>query len=652
MRSNLLSLQQTAKLQDVTSNRLATGLKVSTAIDNPSSYYTSRALDARANDLSALLDSMGQGIQTIKAATDALESGIKFLEQAKATAVKASENSVEIVAKVNDEAELLAAIKNGGAGYIVITSDISLTSAIELKDGQKLVGDNYFAEHSGANRKLSFDFGSEPSMTAITAGSNSEIANLDIEYKFSGTINNTGGLSSAAIRVSSGKNTTLSNLNISFSSPNVDSAVSSNNSAGVIISSSDVKISGIVNIKNDSVRGRGIYTLDGSEVELTSSAKVSIETKGEASYGFMVYRESVLNVMDGAELNVNSSGTRARAIHNSAGSEINLRKGSVVNLKSENEMGFLNYGNSVLNAAGKLNIFSYSTGIYNYNHATSEPKGGNTTNILSTAEVFIETLTSNAITNGFAGTLVPPQPSTLVIEAGAKLGMKYQANTTYLQADARYETVNKTTGMPDFYRYDTAIAGLNATGGWGVPDWAALFAGITFETFDGDARIDVEKTNSGSFKQILTQYDQLINDSSYKGVNLLMQNNLKINFNEERSAGIEVAGVDATAKGIGISANGWETQMDVFGVIEELENGVNTLRSFSAEFGNYYAIVTNREEFTQNLINVLTEGADKLTLADMNEESANMLALQTRQQLAVNSLSLASQASQSVLKLF
>ena len=79
---------------------------------------------------------------------------------------------------------------------------------------------------------------------------------------------------------------------------------------------------------------------------------------------------------------------------------------------------------------------------------------------------------------------------------------------------------------------------------------------------------------------------------------------------------------------------------------------IATLRTWSSEFGNNYSIVQSREEFTENLINVLTEGADKLTLADMNEESANMLSLQTRQQLAVNALSLASQASQSVLKLF
>jgi flagellin-like hook-associated protein FlgL len=79
---------------------------------------------------------------------------------------------------------------------------------------------------------------------------------------------------------------------------------------------------------------------------------------------------------------------------------------------------------------------------------------------------------------------------------------------------------------------------------------------------------------------------------------------------------------------------------------------ISKLRTDASTFGNNYSIVQTREEFTNNLINVLEEGADKLTLADMNEESANMLALQTRQQLAINSLSLASQAAQSVLQLF
>ena len=86
--------------------------------------------------------------------------------------------------------------------------------------------------------------------------------------------------------------------------------------------------------------------------------------------------------------------------------------------------------------------------------------------------------------------------------------------------------------------------------------------------------------------------------------------------------------------------------------ITAVEDAISKLRNMASVFGNNYSIVESREEFTENLINVLEEGADKLTLADMNEESANMLALQTRQQLAINSLSLASQAAQSVLSLF
>ena len=74
MRSNLLSLQSAQSLMDITQNRLSTGKKVNSAIDNPSSYYTSQSLTNRASDLSALLDSMGQAIQTIKAANEGIES--------------------------------------------------------------------------------------------------------------------------------------------------------------------------------------------------------------------------------------------------------------------------------------------------------------------------------------------------------------------------------------------------------------------------------------------------------------------------------------------------------------------------------------------------------------------------------------------------
>ena len=84
MRSNLLSLQNTQSLMDMTQERLSTGKKVNSAIDNPTSYYASQSLTNRAGDLNALLDSMGQAIQTIKAANEGIESITAFAEQAKA----------------------------------------------------------------------------------------------------------------------------------------------------------------------------------------------------------------------------------------------------------------------------------------------------------------------------------------------------------------------------------------------------------------------------------------------------------------------------------------------------------------------------------------------------------------------------------------
>jgi len=166
------------------------------------------------------------------------------------------------------------------------------------------------------------------------------------------------------------------------------------------------------------------------------------------------------------------------------------------------------------------------------------------------------------------------------------------------------------------------------------------------------------------FNEILKQIDAVAADSSYKGINLLGgdTNKLSVKFSEKAgsTSKLDITGVNAATKGdggLGIAdATAWSADAtgdaNIATAVSQVEAAITKLRTWSSEFGNNYSIVQSREEFTENLINVLTEGADKLTLADMNEESANMLALQTRQQLAVNSLSLASQASQSVLRLF
>ena len=86
--------------------------------------------------------------------------------------------------------------------------------------------------------------------------------------------------------------------------------------------------------------------------------------------------------------------------------------------------------------------------------------------------------------------------------------------------------------------------------------------------------------------------------------------------------------------------------------LDAISDVTSYLRSYATKLGNNYTIIETRQDFTDALVDVLETGSDNLVLADMNEESANYLALQTRQQLAVNSLSLASQSAQSVLSLF
>jgi flagellin-like hook-associated protein FlgL len=95
IRANLLSLQQTADLMSTTQNRLATGKKVNSALDNPLNYFQSSSLSARANDLSGLLDSMGSGISTIQAANNGITAITSLVQQLKATVTQARSDGTQ-----------------------------------------------------------------------------------------------------------------------------------------------------------------------------------------------------------------------------------------------------------------------------------------------------------------------------------------------------------------------------------------------------------------------------------------------------------------------------------------------------------------------------------------------------------------------------
>jgi len=162
---------------------------------------------------------------------------------------------------------------------------------------------------------------------------------------------------------------------------------------------------------------------------------------------------------------------------------------------------------------------------------------------------------------------------------------------------------------------------------------------------------------SSQFTSILGQIDQLAGDAGFNGINLLDKNNstdLTVTLNEKGTSSVTVAAVDFSSNGLAINnaANNWGGTADITAASTDLTAALTTLRSQSQAFGSNLSTVQIRQDFTKATINTLQTGADSLTLADSNEEGANLLALQTRQQLSTTALSLASQASQAVLRLF
>ena len=91
VRSNLLQLQQTSDLITSTQDRLATGKKVNSALDNAINFFTAQGLDNRANDLSSLLDSMSNGINTIQAANNGITAITKLVQSAQSLVSQAQQ---------------------------------------------------------------------------------------------------------------------------------------------------------------------------------------------------------------------------------------------------------------------------------------------------------------------------------------------------------------------------------------------------------------------------------------------------------------------------------------------------------------------------------------------------------------------------------
>ncbi len=216
--------------------------------------------------------------------------------------------------------------------------------------------------------------------------------------------------------------------------------------------------------------------------------------------------------------------------------------------------------------------------------------------------------------------------------------------------------------------------------------------------------------STSQFREIFRQISLVINDASYQGLNLLNStaNKLVVFFGTKSASTLTVRGLSLNAyskvdgnnsyvtsfnsnhlftqfiafKGnangsditvqfsriftsVAKAANG--AQIGGFGfsnigdnnsnvndidrTITRLDSAITRLRAHAAIFGSNASILTTRQTFTKNYINTLRTGADSLVLADLNEEAASSVVLQTRQQLGINALKLSGNQTQAIVSL-
>ncbi|WP_311274543.1 flagellin [Methylobacterium sp. WCS2018Hpa-22] len=195
-RQNLLSLQGTADLLTTTQNRLSTGKKVTSALDNPTNFFTSQSLSARSSDLSGLLDGLSNGVQTIQAANQGITSLQKLVDSAKSTAQQA------LADKSGGKGTILGGV---GAQAAVATGTSAVTGTLDLSSLAKDASVDISLDGGATKNTLRLDASTLKSVTSDTSkvttdqlvsALNGQIAgNTNLAGKVSASIGTNGRIS-------------------------------------------------------------------------------------------------------------------------------------------------------------------------------------------------------------------------------------------------------------------------------------------------------------------------------------------------------------------------------------------------------------------------------------------------------------------------
>ncbi|MBI5579451.1 MAG: flagellin [Deltaproteobacteria bacterium] len=270
------------------------------------------------------------------------------------------------------------------------------------------------------------------------------------------------------------------------------------------------------------------------------------------------------------------------------------------------------------------------------------------------------------LTSGMRANLVSLQNTNSLLETtqkklatGKKVNSALDDPVAYFTAIAHEQRAGDLAARKDEMSEAVQLVKAANAGIESIRTLIAAAKSLASAALSSDVTTDVTSLRD-QYNEVQNQISLMADDSGYKGINLLKSGSSVVKFDETGAQSkLTLTGFDATATGasLALTAATWDgpnttarAAMDTD--IGKLDTAVSTLRTKSSTLSNNLSIITARQEFTQGMINTLKDGAAGLTNADMNEEGANMLMLQTRQALGTTSLNLASQAAQSVLRLF
>jgi flagellin len=263
VRQNLLSLQSTADLLSTTQNRLATGNKVNSALDNPTNFFTAQGLNNRASDINNLLDSIGNGVQVLQAANTGITSLQKLVDTAKSIANQVLQAPTGYTSK----STATSAIAAGG-------------TAANLVDGTTIkAGQTISVAASGALPAVTVTIGTSESLdqlnTALAAGNIT--ASLDSSNKLVFTTTNDAASSTIGAVTVAG---TPGTLTFGAATAPVADAASQTIRSSLVKQYNDI-ITQITTTSQDS-SFNGINLLNGDNLKLTfnETGKSTLNVQG------------------------------------------------------------------------------------------------------------------------------------------------------------------------------------------------------------------------------------------------------------------------------------------------------------------------------------------------------------------------------------